>query len=338
MSKNEISTAKSKSSKSIEYINGLTDNEIRVKLSALFAKVNEGKFLTHEEDFFVGGIIKKQRESKLPSSSLNRQAERAKTILTIANTRAVHKIANNMMKHMPMGVTKEDCLSEGMIGMARAITTYDPDTGYKFLTYATLWIRHYIQRHSMEIARVTKLPGTNVGKMVRIDKKIKDITENGGKVTSKVMSQLLEKERISPAEYNKIKAFNRFSLSFDAPAFSEDSSATISDLIDSSKVETDTMGNIAGPEEYMANQNLSDSLRKALDQLTVSEKDVLLLVYGTGIMTEFGERKMSATAARDQLGMKRREFERVLESAKRNLRKALEDEDALPEWVANDAK
>lgn len=328
-----IKTSDQTKSKSIEKINALSDYEINDRLSELMKKVNSGKFLNTEEDLFVGGIIKKHRETKISTKTLNRQAERAKTILTIANTRAVYSIANRMLKHMPIGATKEDCVSEGMIGMARAITTYDPDTGYRFLTYATLWIRHYIQRNSMEIARITKLPGANISKMVRIDNKIKELTSDGSKMSSRKMAELLEAENMTTAEYQKIKSFNKMSLSFDAPAFNDDGTATVADMLDVTGFDKTTMGDIIGPEDSMDRTVLSKSLERALNSLTLKERNAIMLVYGEGVMTENGEKKRSLASARDELGMRRREFERTLESAKRKLKEALVEDDSIPAWL-----
>jgi RNA polymerase primary sigma factor len=52
----------------------------------------------------------------------------------------------------------DDLFQVGMMGVVRACETFDEAHGYKFSTYATHWIRHYIRRLTCDQARTVRFP------------------------------------------------------------------------------------------------------------------------------------------------------------------------------------
>lgn len=52
----------------------------------------------------------------------------------------------------------EDLFQVGMMGVMRACETFDEAQGYKFSTYASWWIRHYIRRFTCDQARTVRVP------------------------------------------------------------------------------------------------------------------------------------------------------------------------------------
>lgn len=75
-----------------------------------------------------------------------------------ANARIVHKIIRRRFPTGRGSLTPEDLTAEGLMGLARAVQRFDPARGVKLITYATWWIRQYIQRAILTQAYTVRVP------------------------------------------------------------------------------------------------------------------------------------------------------------------------------------
>src|SRR6516225_1844948 len=79
----------------------------------------------------------------------------AKELLVNSNLRLV---ASNARRYQNQGLPLADLVQEGMLGLIRASEKFDWRKGFRFSTYATLWIRQAIQRGLENSARTIRLP------------------------------------------------------------------------------------------------------------------------------------------------------------------------------------
>lgn len=102
--------------------------------------------------------------------------ERVKTLLSQSsdlpevvihsNLRLVAKIANRYQGRLPMA----DLISEGTLGMKRAVNKFEVERGFKFSTYATHWIRQAITRAIADQSRVIRMPVHAVELYAKVDR------------------------------------------------------------------------------------------------------------------------------------------------------------------------
>jgi RNA polymerase sigma-32 factor len=74
--------------------------------------------------------------------------------LVTSNLRFVVKIAN---EYRGYGARVLDLIQEGSVGLMQAVKRFDPDKGYRLLSYAVFWIRSYIHSFLMQTTRMIKL-------------------------------------------------------------------------------------------------------------------------------------------------------------------------------------
>lgn len=299
--------------------------EVDYKLDDLKYKVYvEGKFLDLDEELFLGRLI--QTGIKEDASPIEAKRYRvAAEMLSHANVLLVKKWSYNIYKQYPTGTTKEDCYAAGMAGMARAIRTYDPDKGFKFSTYATQWIRHYVQRMGHKIARPATMPGPRVFAIAEINKEVSKLKAEGVDLTPDKMDEIIEKNGLDRAEYRKAVQFNTAAKSIDQP-LSDDDESMMSERIQSSEVEMSTLGewSTMGLEDAVRRQNVTEQLEQAMTKLNDVQRGIIELMYfAPQPMGKTGELRRSMASIRRQLGISKAEGERELKSAMSTLRESL---------------
>ena len=67
-------------------------------------------------------------------------------------------VISNARKYQNLGLPLTDLIQEGVLGLIRASEKFDWRRGFKFSTYATLWIRQSMQRALANTSRTIRIP------------------------------------------------------------------------------------------------------------------------------------------------------------------------------------
>ena len=95
-----------------------------------------------------------------------------------ANLRLVVKIAGDYSGY---GVSMSDLVSEGNIGLMKAVERFDPEKGGKLSTYAAWWIKQSIKRSLANQSKTIRLPVHMVDKIARMRRIASMLTEALGR-------------------------------------------------------------------------------------------------------------------------------------------------------------
>jgi RNA polymerase primary sigma factor len=161
-----------------------------------------------------------------------------------------------------------DLIQEGILGLIRAAEKFDWRRGFKFSTYATLWIREAIERGLANRARLIRRPVHVVERqrrIVRIAKAL--IVELGREPTSEEIASAagLTLEHVRESHETPITV-----TSLDTP-IQEDEQTSLGDLLESTESQ---------PAEQVEARLSKDALHSALSELPDLERQVVKLRYG----------------------------------------------------------
>jgi len=224
-------------------------------LPGYFARIDMGKLLTHQEEIDL--------------SKRAKQGDRgARKRLIEKNLRLVVSIAK---RSRGRGLSFEDLIQEGNIGLIRAVEKFDSDRGFRFSTYATWWIRQAVQRAVADKGRTIRVPvhmGEKIRKMAR--------TYNELSVElARAPSDETVAERLgwSVEDIREIKdVMPGATTSLNQPLTSDEGSSEFGELVEDER-SSDTPGTVMSEME-------TSELGEAIDKLPERYRYVLVRRYG----------------------------------------------------------
>ena len=224
--------------------------------------------------------------------------------LTQANLRFVVSVAK---QYQNQGLSLSDLINEGNVGLMKAAKRFDETKGFKFISYAVWWIRQSILQAIVEYSRLVRLPLNKVGSYNKVNEAFLSFVQEFEREPSN--DELAEILGISPKEVNNMLRGNTRHVSVDAPINSDDSDATMLDLI----AGEDNMS----PDMELMEESLVEEVQQGLSILSPREIEVLSSYYGLN-----SYKALNLEEIGELYGLTRERVRQIKERAIRRLRKS----------------
>jgi RNA polymerase primary sigma factor len=179
-------------------------SEMPDALGQYMSEISKLKPLTREEE---AALSKKIQEGDV--KALHELVRRnLKYVVTVAN------------KYRGCGLSLQDLIEEGNIGIIQAAKRFDGERHIKFITYAVWWIRQAIMHSLAEQSGTVKLPIKQAGKLYKIERKYKSLTQELEREPT--TSEVAEDLGYSVEDIENIMRAYRTHLSLDTPLRDDD--------------------------------------------------------------------------------------------------------------------
>jgi RNA polymerase primary sigma factor len=234
------------------------------------------------------------------SKAIERGDLAAKEKMINSNLRLVISIARRYQGH---GLPLTDLIQEGMLGLIRASEKFDWRRGFKFSTYATLWIQQSIQRAMSNTSRTIRIP-------VHIEQRQRKLARTERELTNRLGREPTDEELAEAADLEldeliRLRNAPQAVASLDQPV-GDDEETALGALFASERPE---------PSEEIGARERNATLVAALKELSPLEQKVIQLRFGLAD----GEEK-TPDAIGKQLGISRESVHELEDGALRRLR------------------
>jgi RNA polymerase primary sigma factor len=258
-------------------------------LDVYLHEINKTPLLTREQEQQLARSIRDGKPGALDQ-------------LVKANLRFVVSIAK---QYSNQGLSLEDLINEGNLGLIKAAHRFDEKRGYKFISYAVWWIRQAMLQALAEHSRIVRLPLNRAGTLYRIGKASRQLDQKLGRQPT--AEEIAQKLGISIEEVEDTMHIANTHVSLDDPYSNDkDDNALVDYLTDEDQI---------SPDEGTYNNALTEDMEKALNTLTDREKLILTLYFGIN-----GRDPLTLEDIGKQLDLTRERIRQIKEKAIQRLR------------------
>ena len=237
--------------------------------------------------------------------------ERARARMIESNLRLVVKIAKDYANY---GVPLVDLISEGNIGLIRAVEKFDPKKGGKLSTYAAWWIKQSIKRALANQGKTVRLPIHLVDKLARVRRISALMAEDLGREPTD--SELSEELGIPREKLALLLQASKQNRSMDETT-NDDSIVSFGEVIADDRA--------IDPLEALSQKNGLDELDLVLDTLNERETEIIGARFGLN-----GKRILTLEEIGRDFGVSRERIRQIQNVALNKMQKALTKKNAIP--------
>jgi RNA polymerase primary sigma factor len=236
--------------------NSITNREAR-SLERYLQEIGKEELISPDQEVQLAQLIKKGDKVALDK-------------LVKANLRFVVSVAK---QYQNQGLSLQDLINEGNIGLIKAAENFDYSRGFKFISYGVWWIRQNILQALAEHARVVRLPLNKVQQSNTVQKANSVLEQQLERSPS--VEEVAEETQMDIKEILSCMASTVRHTSLDAP-ISDDDEGCLADMIEDA--------NSKQPDERIKNTiSLQLEMKRSLDSLDLRQKETLYYYYGIGM-------------------------------------------------------
>lgn len=231
----------------------------------------DGGLSRYFREIWAFPMLEKEEEQMLAIRWRDKKDTKAAHKLVTSHLRLVAKMA---MKYRGYGLPVADLVSEGNIGLMKAVKKFNPDLGFRLSTYAMWWIKAGITEYILKSWSLVKL-GTVASQKklffsLRSLKGRLNILDNGA-LTPEQAKQLSDAMNVSSDEItNMNQRLSTRDLSLNAPLSKDEEGAEFQDSLVDKGPSPESL--VADAEEL---GHHSAILREAMESLPERERNIL---------------------------------------------------------------
>ena len=291
----EASEAAAKATEAEDYAasrreRGSYDGDTAIKL--YLREIGQVKLLTPQEEIELAARIKKGDK-------------KAREQMIKANLRLVVKIARD---YEGIGLPLLDLISEGNIGLMKAVERFDPAKGGKLSTYGSWWIKQSIKRALANQSKTIRLPVHLVDKISKMRRTAMRLQEEFGREPTD--EELGEEMGITASRVAQMRMAAVRPASLDAPIGDEDSN-NFAEVVQDEAADT--------PYEHLEGKTVTKMLREMVKTLDPREATILAARFGLE-----GAPPKTLEEVGEKFGVTRERVRQIQNIALRKLRKMIE--------------
>ena len=255
--------------KNFKITQSITDRKDE-SLSLYFKDVSKLSMITPEEEIKLA--------KKIQKGDIN-----AENQLVKANLRFVISVAK---QYQNKGLDLVDLIQEGNLGLIKSARLYDPNKGYKFISYAVWWIRQSIMKAISDQCRTVRVPMNHITNMSKINKISEKFEQENGRVPSKEELENLTELDSKRIDLSYTSTYR--SISLETPLRDDDANCLL-DIIPNE--------NIVNTDCNLIKSDLQREVDRIITKLPSRESDIIRMYFGIEVQ------KLSNEEIADRFGI-----------------------------------